>query len=266
MQPDPPRPDPQPPAGEGHRETRANRAPGRLWTCALAAALVGGIGSWLAGEAVYGRFQVQVVKPPNWNQLNTFERQDYLVRQEVSKEPTVATKNSALTYGILGGVLGAAMGLAGGLAGGSWYRGLWNAVIGLAAGVAAGAGGAALAVPMFFRYLDPESSLMLPLLTHAAIFGLVGAVGGAVFGLGLGRGLSVLRATVGGLAGGLVGTVVFEVLIAIAYPLMKREAPIPLETIPRLAVHLGVAMFTALFVVLSLVSGRSAKAPPTGEV
>jgi hypothetical protein len=236
----------------------------RLWPYALAAGLIAGTLSWLAGEAVHGQFKLQRVVPANWKDLNPYQKADHYSREERLKEPLVVAKNTALTYGILGALLGGALGLAGGLARGSTRDGLWAGAIGLIATGAVAAGACALAAPEFRRYVDlnPDAGVMPPMLTHAVIFALAGATAGLAFGWGLRGRLTMLRSFVGGLIGALIGTVIFEVIIAMAYPLMRRLEPVPSEWFPRLLVHLCVALATAAIIVVSLQSQRAPRTDP----
>ena len=71
-------------------------------------------------------------------------------------------------------------------------------------------------VSVFFKRHDPQSvDLLLPLLTHGAIWSAVGAIGGLAFGLGLG-GQGRWKATMmGGLLGAAAATVVYEMVGAL---------------------------------------------------
>jgi uncharacterized membrane protein len=218
------------------------------------------LAAWGAGEAAYGLFEPDIVLPPNFQEMSTYEKSNYLAQEDTRKIPPAEAKNTALAYGLLGACLGAALGLAGGLSRGSLRTGLYIAVLGLVGGGIAGAGVSAGATTLFFRYLDPEAGLKLPLLTHGAIFAVVGAAGGAALGLGLGDRRAVLLGLIGGLIGGILGTLLYELLVAIAYPTMRVEQPVPAEGIPRLLAHLFVAISVAAFAVLSIQGRKPAGA------
>ena len=93
--------------------------------------------------------------------------------------------SSVLSFTAMGGVLGLAMGLAGGLASRSVIAGLAAGISGLLLGEAAAASISHVLVSNFFKSRIPESTnLVLPLLTHGAIWSAVGVIGGLAFGLG----------------------------------------------------------------------------------
>jgi hypothetical protein len=163
-------------------------------------------------------------------------------------------KRAAAAYGLLGFVLAAALGLTGGLARGGASRGGRVALIGGLAGAGAGAGLAYLSVPLFFRFLNPESGLVELFLTHGAIFGGLGAVAGTALGLGLADRQAVGRTLMGGLLGGLLGALVFETANSIAFPLLRTYQPVPAELAPRVLAHCCVALCTAL--AAGLAAGR----------
>ena len=80
---------------------------------------------------------------------------------------------------------------------------------------------------IFFTRYDPQSGdLVLPLLTHGAIWSAVGAFGGLAFGLGLG-GQGRWKATmVGGLVGAAAATVVYELVGALVFASSKTDLPL----------------------------------------
>jgi hypothetical protein len=171
----------------------------------------------------------------------------------------VERKKTAASFGLLGLVLAAALGLIGGWVAGSPRKAGLGAVGGGLAGAVAGAGLSWAAVPLFFRYLDPEWGFTTLFLMHSAIFIGIGAVSGLGLGLGLGDGRSLVTALLGGVLGSFLGTVSLEATNSLAFPLMRTFEPIATEWIPRLVMYLCVAGATAL--VAGLVAGRGARVP-----
>jgi hypothetical protein len=112
-------------------------------------------------------------------------------------------------------------------------------------------------VPLFFRFLNPESGLIWLFATHAAIFAGVGAAGGLALGMGLGDRMALWRVVIAGLCGGLAGAFLLETFLTVAYPLLPTFEPVPSERLPRLEAHLGVAFCCALLGGIAAGSPRS---------
>jgi hypothetical protein len=222
-----------------------------LWLWALGAGLTAALLGGICGEAGFRRFRPIVVMPTNRPTMNALERQSIFAEQLASQKSMVETKNTALAYGALGAVLAGALGLAAGLARRSPRSGLLAALIGIVAGAVAGAGSSAALAPLFTRYNDLESGLMILFPTHAGIFMAIGAAAGLAFALGLEERRKLVGAVLAGTFGALLGTFVFEAIDALAFPLVRTLEIIPPERAPRLLVHLCVAFFTALLVGLS---------------
>jgi hypothetical protein len=257
-----PAPNPAPavvPASERAQEaanTEATRPGGaRLWLLALAGGLAAGLIGWGVGEVCYKAFEAKFVKPPNWGQINAYEKINVEALQLLEKTPPAETKNGAIAFGALGAALGALLGLAGALARGAARSGLAVALAGLLIGGGTGAIAAVAATQGFYRYLDPESGLILPFLTHAAIWVPIGAAGGAALGLGLGGGRRVLQGIVGGVMGVLIATITFEFINAIAFPTDRVDAPIPGSLLARLLAHGLVGVLAALGAAYGLQGG-----------
>jgi hypothetical protein len=242
--------------------TTASTSPRRVLLWALAGGLVAGLASWFGGEAAYGIFEPVVTRSPDWDRVSPQERGALAAKQRRINKPAAETKNAALAYGMLGAAVGMTLGLAGGLARSSARAGLLAGLVGAPAGVLGAAVMSALMTPVFFRLLDPDSPppLAAPLFTHLGIWAAVGVAGGLALGLGLGDRGSIARSAVGGLAGVLLGTFLIEVVIALVFPSMRVYEPIPEERVPRLIVHLGVAVATALGAALALREARTSTA------
>jgi hypothetical protein len=153
----------------------------------------------------------------------------------------------------------------GGLARRSVVAGARAASLGLVLGAAAMAPLALVLVSNFFKRHDPHSGdLVLPLVTHGAIWSAVGAIGGLAFGLGMG-GRGRWKATVmGGLVGAAAATVVYELVGALAFALNKTDLPVSSSITTRGMAQLLVAMLSAAGVVLAL--ARSPKPQATSSL
>jgi hypothetical protein len=221
------------PLSEGH---------GRLLALAIIAGLIAGAAASLANEAVLKRYHNDLT-PLLTNAPDS---------EAIRKFKEARLHSSVLTFTTLGGFFGLTMGLAGGLARRSVFAGVRAAVpVGLL-GAAAAAALAWLLVSVFFQRYDPQSGdLVLPLLTHGALWSTVGALGGLAFGLGLGQGR--WKATVvGGLVGAAAATVVYEIVGALAFSSSKADMPVSATVTTRAMAQLLVAILSAVGAVLAL--------------
>ncbi len=161
--------------------------------------------------------------------------------------------SATLTFTTMGGLLGLAMGLGGGIGPALDRCAVRAAILGLVLGAAAAASVSLVLVSIFFKRHDPQSGdLVLPLLTHGAIWSAVGAIGGLAFGLGLG-GQGRWKATlVGGLAGAAAATVVYEIVGALAFASSKTDLPLSSSITTRGMAQLLVAILSAVGAVLAL--------------
>jgi hypothetical protein len=218
-----------------------------LWLLVLLAGVAAGLLSALGGEATFHAFVLEPHYPANYASTSGYERA--AVRADVDRiaKQVVEIKKATAAYGLLGLLLGVAMGALGGLARGSIRSTLVGVLVGGVSGAATGAGLSAALVPVYFGFMDPARGLILLFATYAAIFAGVGAAGGLALGCGLGDRKMISRSLVSGLLGSVVGTFAFEVINSLAFPLLVTFEPVPGERIPRIVVHLCVAIGTALF-------------------
>jgi hypothetical protein len=158
-----------------------------------------------------------------------------------------------------------ALGLVGG-----WYGGTAASRIrgALGGGLTAAFVGAALSrvlVPVMYRLQvaaltsDPDFSMKFLLshcLLHAGLGAGMGIAAGTALGWGLGDKASLGRALAGGLLGALAGVFLFETINSLAFPFMKAEAPLPEESLARLAMYLCVAGGAALLAGLAAAARR----------
>ncbi len=159
-----------------------------FWLLTLGVGLGAGLISWAGGEAMFNIFRIEdeVIYPANYKQISGYQKQAVTSQIRGEARIVVERKKAAVTFGLLGLVLGVSLGLTGGLASGSARTAVLGAVVGGLAGTAAGGGLSLAFVPLFFRYQNPESGLIVLFLTHAGIFVGIGAASGLALGLGLG--------------------------------------------------------------------------------
>ncbi len=204
---------------------------------ALAAGLVAGAGSWLAGEFIVAAYQSDLT--PALKARPTAE--------DMRRLRDARLYSATLTFTAMGGFLGLAMGLAGGLAQRSATASARAAILGLVLGTASAASTALVILPIFFKRHDPQTGdLVLPLFTHGGIWSTIGVVGGLAFGLGLG-GRGRWKATlVGGLVGAAAATIVYEIVGAVGFASNKTELPLSSSITTRGMAQLLVAVLSAL--------------------
>jgi hypothetical protein len=216
---------------------------GRPLVFALAAGLIAGVGSWLAGEFIVGAYQ---------SELNPALKARPSA-EDMQRLRDARLYSATLTFTAMGGFLGLAMGLAGGLAQRSATASARAAILGLVLGTPAAASAALVILPIFFKRHDPQTGdLVLPLFTHGGIWSTIGVVGGLAFGLGLG-GRGKWKATlVGGLVGAAAATIVYEIVGAVAFASNKTELPLSSAITTRAMAQLLVAVLSAVGAVLAL--------------
>jgi hypothetical protein len=209
----------------------------------IAAGLIAGVASVLAGEVILSRYQ-----------------SDLAPALQIQPSPEVMRRwrdarlySATLTFATMGGLFGLAMGLAGGLARRSVLAGTRAAIVGLLLGTTAAASLSLVLVSNFFAKHDPQSGdLVLPLLTHGAIWSAVGAIGGLALGLGLG-GQGRWKVTLaGGLVGAAAATVVYEIVGALAFATSKTDLPLSSSITTRGMAQLLVAILSGVGAVMAL--------------
>jgi hypothetical protein len=221
---------------------------GRLLAFAIAGAVIAGVGSVLTGEVVLNRYQSALTPPPKISPTT----------EDIRRLRDARVFSAALTFTAMGGFLGLALGFAGGLARRSVQAGFHAASLGLLVGAAAAGSLAFLLVSLFFNKYDPQSSdLVLPLITHAAIWSAVGAIGGTAFGLGLGGRGRWMATLVGGLLGAAAASVIYEIVGAIAFASSKTDLPLSAALTTRVLAQFSVALLAAVGAVLA--SNHSAR-------
>jgi hypothetical protein len=230
------------PTESSHVKLPAERI-GRLLIFATIAGLAAGVASELIGERIVSSYHDDLSPPPT-----LIPRPEDMRRWKQARVYT-----ATFTFTTLGGLLGLALGLAGGLARRSVAASSLAAASGLVLGsVAAGVSSLAL-VSYFYKTFDPNSGdLLLPLLTHSAIWSIVGAVAGLAFGLGIGGRGRWIATLGGGLAGALAATIIYEIVGAVAFATSKTEMPLSASTATRAMALLLVANLSSVGAVIAL--------------
>jgi hypothetical protein len=225
----------------------------RLLIYAIAAGLAAGAASWFAGETVLASYQRDLFPPLKISPTV----------EDMRRLREARLYSATLSFAAMGGLLGLAMGLAGGLARRSASASAQAAILGLLLGTATAAPIAFVLVTVFFKQHDPQSvDLVLPLLTHGAIWSGVGVIGGLAFGLGLG-GRGRWKATlVGGFAGAAAATVVYEIVGALAFASNKTDLPLSASVTTRGMAQLLVALLSAVGAALALRRFAKTEASP----
>jgi hypothetical protein len=232
-----------------------------LWILTLGAGLVCGLISWVGGETTFNRFPIkdEIVFPPDYDKIGGYQKQAVSAQIQGDAVRIVEKKKATVSFGLLGLVLALSLGAVGGIYAASARDSLAGMVLGTLVGAGAGGGISWVVTPLFFRYQNPESGLLILFMTHAAIFGGIGAAAGLALGLGLGDRPAMVRAVFGGLLGALFGTIALESINSLAFPLMRTFEPIPSEPTPRLVEYVCVAVCTALFA--GLAAGKPTTKP-----
>ena len=227
----------------------------RLLVLAMAAGLVAGLASWLAGELIVKGYQSDLVPA-----LKVSPSPEDMRRWRDAR-----VYSATLAFTTMGACLGLAMGVAGGLARGSASASVRAAILGALLGTSAAASLALGLVSFFYKRYDPQSGdLVLPLLTHGAIWSAIGAIGGLAFGVGLGCKGRWKATLVGGLVGAAAATVVYEILGALAFASFKTDLPLSSSVITRGMAQVLVAMLAAIGAALAL--RQSAKSAMSSSV
>ncbi len=221
------------------------------WGPTLIAGTLAGLLAWAGGEWVERANTVRIV--------SEFE---VAGSQQFAQRGAAILARSTLAHALLGTLLGLALGLVGGAARRSARGAIIGAVAGSILGGIAGAVTARLAVAIFLRNEDTTVSdqILLPLLTHGAIWSALGAAGGLALAIGLGGPRRrLLHAALGGLLGAVVATFFYELIGGLAFPLEQTGQPISSGVGSRLFARLVVAILVAAGATFALRHGQAAE-------
>jgi hypothetical protein len=225
----------------------------RTWGLAIAAAVVAGVGSWLAGEGVLAAYRPSLM--PAMKPIPT---------DEDARQITIArVASGTAAFAATGGLLGIALGLAGGASRRSVGSAASAGSTGLLLGAIGGAGVARLALPIIYSRLDPQASdLMLPMLAHEVLWSVAGVAGGLAFGLGAGGKGRWLRTALGGFIGAAMAVVVYEFAGALGFPTHRTHLPLAGSPEARALAQLLVALGTAIGAVLAADEPKARRVSP----
>lgn len=211
----------------------------RLWTAALAAGVVAGLVSWIAGELAYGAFQ------PRLHRSVVFGMSS--MQATVSSENAAEYKNASLAFAILGGVTGLVMGIAGGIAARSTARGVIVGLIFQVVGTLVGGLASLALLRLLYRgYVRDPNDMFTPLLVQGGIWTAVGAVGGASFAIGCGLRRRLHNTIISASLGAIFATILFHVLGQSFYPDSNFSDPLANLSALRLMARLLVTVLVAV--------------------
>ena len=228
----------------------------RIGAIALTAGATAGLVSWITCEWVHDVFRPRLIAIPQWEAL--------WMEPSVESQYAAELKNAALTNAVLGCAVGFAMGLAGGLGARAASRGIFVGLGAQAAGLLVGALAALAFIPVFHPvsprpFQTVTTDVWLPLMSHASVWGSIGAVGGAAFSIGSGYKPRFRSAIGSAIVGALLAAVLFQ-LIGTCLPLdagatgpVARWSVVRLMAmlLPNLMIAAGAALGTVLEVRLS---------------
>ncbi len=178
-----------------------------------------------------------------------------------------ATRNGAVTFGVLGLCLGASLGIAGGLArrssGGALAGGLLGAILGLASG----AGVSWVLLPRFIAVRDEyfDYDLFISMGMHGLIWGLLGAAGGVAFAVGLGRYRLSAWLLFAGFIGAILGALGYDIIGAVYFTRANTDDPISGTWQTRLLASLLATLGPAVILALCLPDSRPVETVPGGQ-
>ncbi len=242
----------------GEDRTADGRAPGgvatrRTWGLVLAAGVIAGVGSWLAGEGVLRSYQPSLM--PGIKPIPTMEDARLILAARVA--------SGTAAFAAMGGLLGLSLGLAGGGSRRSAGSAASAGGVGLLLGAAGVAGVARLILPVIYSRLDPLSGdLVYPLLGHEAIWSVAGAAGGLAFGLGAGGRARWWKTAFGGFIGAALATVVYEFAGALGFPTHRTHLPMAGSPETRAMAQILVAIGAAIGSVMATADPKGKPASP----
>lgn len=239
-----------PPVAEGPSAASAAIRAGRCWGLALLVAGIAGVGAWLGGEAIYGRFMPPLMATSGFPSIEE-------VQANTRARQSGTTLEATLTTALLGGLLGLGLGVVGGVVRGSGRSAGIAGLSGLVLGAGAGALATQALMPVYFQFYNPDQDdLIVAILIQGAIAAAMGAAVGAALGVGMvggwgeartreGRGI-VLRSLVGGLFGAVLGILVYQIVGVMAFPLDQTSKPLSTSSGSRMLALVAVAVLVAI--------------------
>lgn len=165
-----------------------------------------------------------------------------------------ATNDAALAFSALGFCLGGSLGIAGGFGGMAKSSRVRGGLIGAGLGLALGAGLSLGLLPWSLQAQAdyPDHDLILALVTHALIWGLLGASAGLAFAIGLGEWRILGWAVTAGFAGAVVGAVAFELVGGTFFGLAETGNPVSKTWLTRFLARLLVTVGTSAAMAMTM--------------
>ena len=225
----------------------------------LAAGVLAGLVAWLGGEACRDLIKAR---------RRAVNAKGITLSVVTPRDQDVAdARNAGLAFAWLGAALGACLGGAGGLAGGSGRRAMSAAGFGSMAGVVGCAAMSLALLPLYdaYRHRNPDEAsrdLIFPLLVHAGVWSVAGAVGGAAFAMGAGRRRLLPLTVVGGLVGAAVAAGLYELIGVVAFPDAGTTRYVSLTWPSRLLARLAVGSLAASGIAFAVVNPHERPARP----
>jgi hypothetical protein len=252
QQPDEQAPDPGEPAPPAVEASSGRRT----WIFAIIAAIVAGFGSWGVVEGVLLSYATAF-------QSHT---QPYPTAEEIARIIRARIVSGTITFGATGAMVGLAFGLAGGASRRSIKRAALAGMAGLIVGGLAETGAAYGGLKFIYTKIDMQADDMLQtLLSHEALWAVVGLAGGLAFGLGIGGWRAWLKSAVGGLVGAAIATVVYEFLGALVFPTDGTHLPYANTAITRALAQVLIALGIAIGAVAMMNDGGKKRPADDGS-
>ena len=219
------------------------------WGLAILAAIVAGVASWGIVEGVLTAYAASfepTTKP-------------YPSAADTVRITRARIVSGTIGYGMTGALVGLTLGLAGGASRKSGVAALKGGLAGLVVGGLAEAGAAFGGLSFLYNSMDFQADEILQtLLSHEALWVVVGLAGGLAFGVGRG---GLARAAVGGLIGAAIATCAYEFLGALAFPNDGTHQPYGDTPITRGLAQVLIPLGTALGAAASsIAAGKRVKA------
>jgi hypothetical protein len=188
----------------------------RTWIIAVVAAIGAGLGSWGVVEGVLNAYT------PAFQSRTS----PYPTAEEIARITRARIACETITFAATGGLLGLVLGLAGGISRRSIKWATLAGLLGLVVGGLAEAGSAYGTLQFIYTKIDVQSEdLLQSMLSHLALWAVIGLAGGLAFGLGLGGRGAWWKAAAGGLVGFALATVAYELIGALVLPTDGTHQP-----------------------------------------
>ncbi len=234
---------------------------GRVRWLLLCAGLLAGLAAFGVGELTHALIPVERI-PVNLQGSIVMEVDFRTVTE-------AATRNGALTYGVMGLFLGAALGIAGGMGRRSTSGSVGGGVLGALLGAALGGGPAFALLTRFLTARDDhrDYEILISLAMHGVLWGLIGAAAGLAFGVGLGRYRRCLPAMLAGLLGASLAAIVYDLIGASLLPQARTDEPLAVIWTGRILACMLVAVGSAVAVATLALPDTSPTSlqPPAGS-